>query len=154
MEVDALGGSHMTRTSPGEGEKRGLSRTGEPPVKAEQKHLELNHPRQYRLGRRKGNSPIFQVVLEKKTKAVGKVHGPPSKGVDKLPLNLRDPEPEGSSTISRVLSKNRFICVVVVVYSLSDVRLFATPRTAARQASPSFTIPQSLLKLISFDSSR
>ena len=32
MEADALGGSHMTRTRPGEGEKRGLSRTREPPV--------------------------------------------------------------------------------------------------------------------------
>ena len=32
VEADALGGSHMTRTRPGEGEKRGLSRTGEPPV--------------------------------------------------------------------------------------------------------------------------
>ena len=35
---------------------------------------------------------------------------------------------------------------------LSHVRLFATPRTAARQASLSFTISQSLLKLMSIES--
>ena len=35
----------------------------------------------------------------------------------------------------------------VALQSLSHVRLFATPRTAARQASLSFAIPQSLLKL-------
>ena len=34
----------------------------------------------------------------------------------------------------------------------SHVRLFATPWTAARQASLSFTIPQSLLKLMSIES--
>src|SRR5574341_491514 len=37
----------------------------------------------------------------------------------------------------------------VVVQSLSHVRLFATPRTAVHQASLSFTISHSLLKLIS-----
>ena len=37
---------------------------------------------------------------------------------------------------------------VVVVQSLSHVRLFATPWTAARQASLSFTISQSLFKLM------
>ena len=36
-----------------------------------------------------------------------------------------------------------------VVQSLSHVRLFATPWTTARQPSPSFTISQSLLKLMS-----
>ena len=39
--------------------------------------------------------------------------------------------------------------VVVVVQSLSHVQLFATPWTAARQASLSFTVSQSLLKLMS-----
>ena len=38
------------------------------------------------------------------------------------------------------------------VQSLSHVRLFATPWTAARQASLSITNPQSLLKLISIES--
>ena len=40
----------------------------------------------------------------------------------------------------------------VVVQSLSSVRLFATPWTAARQASLSFTISQSLLRLMSIKS--
>ena len=40
----------------------------------------------------------------------------------------------------------------VVVRSPSRVRLFATPRTAARQASLSITNPQSLLKPISIES--
>ena len=39
-----------------------------------------------------------------------------------------------------------------VVQLLSRVRLFATPRTAALQASQSFTISQSLLKLMSIKS--
>ena len=38
---------------------------------------------------------------------------------------------------------------LIFVQSLSHVRLFATPWTAARQASLSFSITQSLLKLIS-----
>ena len=41
---------------------------------------------------------------------------------------------------------------VVVVQSLSRVRLFATPWAAARQASLSFTISLSLLKLMSIES--
>ena len=41
---------------------------------------------------------------------------------------------------------------VVVIQSLSHVRLFATPQTAACQASLSFTISQSLLKLMSIES--
>ena len=38
------------------------------------------------------------------------------------------------------------------VQSLSRVRLFVTPWTAARQASLSFTVPQSSLKLMSMGS--
>ena len=41
---------------------------------------------------------------------------------------------------------------IFVVQSLSSVWLFATPRTAARQVSLSFTIAWSLLKLISVES--
>ena len=41
---------------------------------------------------------------------------------------------------------------VVIAQSLSHVRLFATPWTAARQVSLSFTISQSLLKLMSIES--
>ena len=40
---------------------------------------------------------------------------------------------------------------VAVVQSLSHVQLFVTPWTAACQASLSYTISQSLLKLISFE---
>ena len=40
---------------------------------------------------------------------------------------------------------------VVVVQSLRHVLLFATPWTAAGQASFSFTVPQSLLELISIE---
>ena len=39
-----------------------------------------------------------------------------------------------------------------VVQSLSSVRLFATPWTAARQASLSLTVSWSLLKLLSIES--
>ena len=39
----------------------------------------------------------------------------------------------------------------LVVQSLSRVQLFVTPWTAARQASLSFTISQSLLKLMSIE---
>ena len=42
--------------------------------------------------------------------------------------------------------------LVVAVRSLSRVRLFATPWTAARQASLSITNSQSLLKLMSIES--
>ena len=45
-----------------------------------------------------------------------------------------------------------FDLYVVVVQSLSHVQLFATPWTAAYQASLSFTISQSLLKLMSIES--
>ena len=41
---------------------------------------------------------------------------------------------------------------VTVVQSLSRVRLFATPWTAAHQASLSFTVSQSLLKFMSIES--
>ena len=40
----------------------------------------------------------------------------------------------------------------VIVQSLSCVRLFVTPWTVARQASPSFTVSWSLLKLMSLES--
>ena len=42
--------------------------------------------------------------------------------------------------------------VVMVVQSLSHARLFETPWTAAHQSSLSFTISQSLLKLMPIDS--
>ena len=44
--------------------------------------------------------------------------------------------------------------VVVVVHPLSHVQLFSTPRAAARQASVSFTVSRSLLRLMSIESVR
>ena len=52
-------------------------------------------------------------------------------------------------TLSSVLIDN---FTLVVVQLLSHVRLFATPWTAAHQASLSFTISQSLLKFTSIES--
>ena len=43
-------------------------------------------------------------------------------------------------------------CYNITDQSLSHVHLFATPWTAARQAPPSFTISQSLLKFTSIES--
>ena len=56
------------------------------------------------------------------------------------------------------LSRSRWVvgaprpCCCSVVQSLSRVRLFAPPRTAACQASLFFTISQSFLKLVSIES--
>ena len=47
---------------------------------------------------------------------------------------------------------SRLNWIFVVVQALSHVRLFATPWTAARQASLSITISRSLLKLVSIES--
>ena len=44
------------------------------------------------------------------------------------------------------------LCQVIVVQSLNCVRLFATPQTAACQASLFFTISRGLLKLMSIES--
>ena len=52
--------------------------------------------------------------------------------------------------IDMILEEKSDKCVVVQL--LSHVRIFATPWTAALQASLSFTIPQSLLKLMSIES--
>ena len=45
-----------------------------------------------------------------------------------------------------------WVIIIIVVQSLGYVRLFVTPWTAACQASLSFTIFQSLLKLMSIES--
>ena len=50
-----------------------------------------------------------------------------------------------------ILDERQF-SIVVTVQSLSRIQLFAPPWTAARQASLSFTISQSLLKLMSIES--
>ena len=44
-----------------------------------------------------------------------------------------------------------FLSVVVMVQSLSCLQLFLTPWIAAWQSSPSFTVSQNLLKLISIE---
>ena len=65
--------------------------------------------------------------------------------VKNLPFNAGDV----GSTLVREL---RSYIVVAVVRLLSQVQLFATPWTAASQASLFFTISQSLLKLMSIES--
>ena len=56
------------------------------------------------------------------------------------------------SVFSLALSERSFASSILVVELLSYVRLFATPQTAAYQASLFFPISQSLLKLISIAS--
>ena len=60
------------------------------------------------------------------------------------------PQPEPNQATS--LSTGNTGDNVVAVQVLSHVRLFATPWTAARQASLSFTTSRSLLKLMSIQS--
>ena len=55
--------------------------------------------------------------------------------------------PPSSSSVESESLRN-----LAVVQLLSHIRLFVTPWTAARQASPSFTISQSLLRLMSVES--
>ena len=43
------------------------------------------------------------------------------------------------------------LLTLIAVQLLSHVQLFATPQTAARQVSLSFTVSQSLLKLMSIE---
>ena len=57
-----------------------------------------------------------------------------------------------SALMELTLEGRRHTINLVVVQLLSQVRLFATPWTAARQASLSFTISQSLRKLMSIES--
>ena len=53
-------------------------------------------------------------------------------------------------SVSIIYSSNCY--VIIVVQSISHVQLFATPWSAAHQASLFFTISQSLLKLMSIES--
>ena len=52
----------------------------------------------------------------------------------------------------RIFSINILVKIAIVVQSLRHVRLFATPQTAAHQASLSLMVSQSLLKLMSIQS--
>ena len=56
-----------------------------------------------------------------------------------------------SPTLTPTASFRESLCSLPVVQLLSRVRLLATPRTAAHQASLSFTISQRLLKLMSIN---
>ena len=53
---------------------------------------------------------------------------------------------------TKIYSGNQVTCQFISVQLLSCVWLFATPQTAARQASLSITKPRSLLKLMSIES--
>ena len=66
----------------------------------------------------------------------------------------RTEEPGGLQPMGSQESDTTYqlVIVVVLVQSLSRIRLFATPWTAARQASLSFTVSQNLLKLTSIES--
>ena len=74
--------------------------------------------------------------------------------LQKHQLNTEDKNAgnERQKAIRHIGKMVKVFSFVVVFQSLSHVRHFATPWTAARQASLSFTISQSLLKLISIES--
>ena len=63
---------------------------------------------------------------------------------------LMRPSRPGGGAATRGMGTN--LSIVVVVQSLSHVRLFVTPWTATRQASLTFTVSWSLLKLMSIES--
>ena len=68
-----------------------------------------------------------------------------------LPSHLHHPCSAGSSSVSQTLTFLFFLKAAFVVQSLSHVWLFATPWTAAHEAPLSFTISQSLHKLMSIE---
>ena len=61
--------------------------------------------------------------------------------------------PRGAKRLSLLHIRAEHVCGVLLVQFPSLVQLFATPRTAARQASLSLTISWSFLKLMSLESS-
>ena len=68
-------------------------------------------------------------------------------------IGVMSPQHSERPQILRVhLTQFYVMCIFVVAQSLSRVRLFATPWTAAHQASLSITNSQSLLKLMSLES--
>ena len=67
-------------------------------------------------------------------------------------IGLHNKQTNNKHTLDSCLLKCLFLHIFVVVQSLSHTQLFATLRTAARQASESFTTFQSLLKLMSVES--
>ena len=91
-------------------------------------------------------APLSMGILEAKTLKL--VACPP-------PGNLPDPEIQPASPRSTALAGSicirRMRYILSSVQSLSCVQLFATPWSAAHQASLSITNSQSLLKLMSID---
>ena len=71
------------------------------------------------------------------------------KGKDKVPA-AKDLDVGRETSYKHPINKYTSVAAAAV-WSLSCVRLFVTPWTAARQASLSFTISQSLLKLMSIE---
>ena len=71
------------------------------------------------------------------------------KGKDKVPA-AKDLDVGRETSYKHPINKYTSVAAAAV-WSLSCVRLFVTPWTAARQASLSFTISQSFLKLMSFE---
>ena len=69
-----------------------------------------------------------------------------------IPCPLTSSHTGHVSPCLRIFSSFLFSLSFVVVQSLSRVRLFLTPWTAAHQASLSFTISQSLFELMSIES--
>ena len=73
-----------------------------------------------------------------------------------IPIPPPTPSPPDSLKNSFRVESNQLICKILlfvfVPQSLSRVLLFVTPWTAAYQTSLSFTISQSLLKLMSIES--
>jgi len=67
-------------------------------------------------------------------------------------IHTENKRPRTARTIWKHGVEGPALSVIVVLRSLSCVRLFVTPWTAARQASLSFTISWSLLKLASIKS--
>ena len=74
-----------------------------------------------------------------------------------LPEDLPNPgtepvSPESPAVAGRFFTTEPPVNFLIAVQSPSCVQLFVTPWTAARQASPSFTISRSFLKLMSVES--
>ena len=104
------------------------------------------------LGRVKGKSLICQVVSERKTNTVGKAHGPPSTGTERLPLSLRDPEPEGQGAPAPRLHR-KIVCSTRCCCSVAQSRpTLCDPVDCSAPGFPVLHISQSLLKLTSIES--
>ena len=73
-----------------------------------------------------------------------------TKSIPLTQLHIRSPGPSTLKSTADV-TLSFLLEDTGVVQSLSHVGLFATPWTAARQASLSFTIPRSLLKFMSIE---